>query len=409
MKNKNRDKGDLRVFPDILPSSIETSTFRIYEAGDFESREDVDNLITLLFKEPECCFYYFVEKGGVSSDNLLMRAQENGDILINKTDFFYYKHPERERDYLKIEVCDGNFEWDWQKEMVEKGPMFMRMTLGLSHKKRTEMEILQKISFEEDIRLKQPGIAKDTTKNEPVEASKNVPDGLRQIIVHCVWPADTLLKKVGLGLFLSCSFAFIIWASLPEKTKLDFIDWAKTNIMQYGTQAKNFTDKDSAVHYKVSTFRSKVFIEGDSQGRLMLSGGEGITSLTQFCPEDWTAGCPPNIDVNRSGDLFELNQNGLAQHQTAFNFQDAASNWLLLPDDQNITLGKNVTIQQGAKGSYFVYRLSQKTHTDKKRAKHVEGDAKERTDSGTGSKKEALDGKVESTQTGQYPQENRFK
>jgi len=151
-KIENNKAEKLPVFPDILPSSIKEGKFRNLEFGDIEAMEDLKDLLVLLFREKECDFYYFIEKDNGSIDEPLQMAKNNGDILMQDVEFFYFKHPEHDRDYIKIEVRDGKYESDWQKNVVEKGPMYARYKLQLSDRKRTELETLQKIELEEQIR-----------------------------------------------------------------------------------------------------------------------------------------------------------------------------------------------------------------------------------------------------------------
>lgn len=142
---------EIPVFPNIMPSSITMGKFWVFEKGDFQTEEDIQSMILLLFHEPKCDFYYFVEQGA-TSDSLVDAAEQRGDILMEETAFFYYKHPKFNRDYLHIEVRDGNYAWEWQRQVVEKGPMYLRRKLRLSPRKRTELEIWQKIEMEESLR-----------------------------------------------------------------------------------------------------------------------------------------------------------------------------------------------------------------------------------------------------------------
>ena len=60
--DENMPEENIPAFPDITPSSIKESRFRDSEKGDFATDEDVQELIKLLFHEPECEFYYFHER-----------------------------------------------------------------------------------------------------------------------------------------------------------------------------------------------------------------------------------------------------------------------------------------------------------------------------------------------------------
>ena len=72
--------------------------------------------------------------------------------MINEANFFCYKYPKNDRDYIYLERCYGKYKFDWEKEVVEKSPMFIRIKLVLSNKKRTELELWQKIEMEEIFR-----------------------------------------------------------------------------------------------------------------------------------------------------------------------------------------------------------------------------------------------------------------
>ncbi len=139
------------IFPNIIPSSIKMTKHREAEKGDFSTEEDLQTLILLLFHEPECEFFYFVEQGS-PSDPLLSAAIARGDILVEESEFFYYRHPKIDHGYVHIDVRDGNYAWDWQRDVVEKGPMFIREKLKISARKRTELEIWQKIEMEDAFR-----------------------------------------------------------------------------------------------------------------------------------------------------------------------------------------------------------------------------------------------------------------
>ncbi len=220
--NQNTRKQELPVFPNILPSEIVESKFHILEVGDIKTKEDIDELIRLLFTEPEHSFYYFSEKDKGNADSLLIKAKERGDVLMNKSEFFYYKHPTHERDFLKIEVRDGNYQWSWQKEVVEKGPMFVRRELKLSQRKRTELETLQKIVMEENLR-KQQKIQTNNNSESKANDSSQVPENPLQAIFHVIWPPNTIWKKVVLVIVILFIVCFAVWATLPDETKKDII------------------------------------------------------------------------------------------------------------------------------------------------------------------------------------------
>jgi hypothetical protein len=140
----NKEKG-LPVFPNIIPDQIEISQLREIEDADIQTKADLNELIFLMFNNPERSFYYFCKKDGAPNE-LLESSKCRGDILMNVTEFFYYKHPTNERDYIKI--LQDSRQSDWQKEVIKKGPMFVRIKLELSEKKKRELEVYQKIEIE---------------------------------------------------------------------------------------------------------------------------------------------------------------------------------------------------------------------------------------------------------------------
>ena len=104
-------------------------------------------------EETECDFLYFGEQGK-PIDVALKKAKNDGDLLIVETQFYWYKHPNvaNNKDFVRIEKPTDDYRWEWQKEVVEKGPMFMRMKLKLANKKRTEFEIWKKVQIKDSFR-----------------------------------------------------------------------------------------------------------------------------------------------------------------------------------------------------------------------------------------------------------------
>lgn len=54
---------DFPVLP-FEPTSVKKGTFRVIEYGDTKPDLDVQEIIHLLWLEPECDIFYFSEKGG---------------------------------------------------------------------------------------------------------------------------------------------------------------------------------------------------------------------------------------------------------------------------------------------------------------------------------------------------------
>jgi len=136
------EKEELPVFPNIIPDKMEIGEFHVIEDDDIQTMDDLNELILLMFNHPERSFYYFTEKDG-SPNSLLENSKCRGEILMNATEFFYYKHPNNKHDYIKIQR--GRGQSDWKKEVVKKGPMFFRIKLELSEKRKENWRFIKKL------------------------------------------------------------------------------------------------------------------------------------------------------------------------------------------------------------------------------------------------------------------------
>lgn len=137
-------------FPNIMPSSISLSHSLGYQRKDIGSEEELQALLAHLFYHPEVTAHYFCAHGE-QWDPLLAEAVERGEVLISISENFFFRHP-RASGFIKIEVSDGNDEFEWQREVVQAGPMYSRSTLVLSAHKRLSLETWQKIQMEEEYR-----------------------------------------------------------------------------------------------------------------------------------------------------------------------------------------------------------------------------------------------------------------
>jgi hypothetical protein len=134
-------------FPNIMPSSISLSRFIEYQRNDFGSEEELQSLIANLFYHPEVTAYYFCEHG-CQWDPLLSEAIGQDEVLVKKTENFFFRHPNAS-GFVKIEVRDDNYEFEWEREVAEAGAMFSRSTLMLSSHKRLSLETWEKIHMED--------------------------------------------------------------------------------------------------------------------------------------------------------------------------------------------------------------------------------------------------------------------
>jgi hypothetical protein len=153
-------------YPDIVPDKITKRMFHVIESSDLRSKDELQSLITLIYMYPEREFYLFQEMGHAGN-----AFYEEAGISTGETEFHYYRHPSFERDYVRIKAHEGQYAFDWEKDVVEKGPMFMRSKLRLAEQKQREIEILQKIEMERvhdddplEIKLGIMGISFDVRK-----------------------------------------------------------------------------------------------------------------------------------------------------------------------------------------------------------------------------------------------------
>jgi TIR domain len=144
------EEDDSPVFP-FEPTEVKTSRFRVLQYGDFQSEKDIQRLFHLLWLEPECTISYDFEKNG-SIDVALQRARDRGNILMSQMQRQYFAHPHFERDYILIRDRGGEYAWDWEREVVEKGPKYWQVRLELQPRKVAELDAWRKVHLEEAYR-----------------------------------------------------------------------------------------------------------------------------------------------------------------------------------------------------------------------------------------------------------------
>jgi hypothetical protein len=139
---------EIPVFPDIKPDSITKSQFFVVLDEDLGHEDSVVPLIAQMFNAPEAAFYFF-QRNDLPVNPVLQESFARGDILDACYERLYYKHPKVQRDFVRISGAEtGQFRWDWERAVVERGPEYARRTLKLSARKRREMETLEKIHLE---------------------------------------------------------------------------------------------------------------------------------------------------------------------------------------------------------------------------------------------------------------------
>jgi hypothetical protein len=120
-------------FPDLPTVSVTKSYVYIFENGALESRQDLEELLALMHEFPEREFTVYFEKG-VPLNHWILSAEHNRALLFSPIKFSFYRHPNSKRDYIHIDPDDCEF--DWEREAIKKGPMFLEVKLKLSDTER---------------------------------------------------------------------------------------------------------------------------------------------------------------------------------------------------------------------------------------------------------------------------------
>jgi len=131
---------DIPRFPNIVPDKITKSAFHVIENSDIQSEYELNQLANLMFEFPERRYYLYVEKEGQLNE-WVRQAIDAGRLLAQETDFFYYRHPKHQRDFVRIR--GHMIQFDWERKVVDTQPMFRRLTLTLSEKTKRHLEIEQ--------------------------------------------------------------------------------------------------------------------------------------------------------------------------------------------------------------------------------------------------------------------------
>lgn len=152
-KPKPGSHKEIPVFP-FEPHSIKESRFNVVEAGELRTHEDIQELMQFLWSEPETVVYYFMGRdGGAPADALLLAAKHRGDILMDEMERRYYRHPRFDREYVQIiPKAENLYDRDWEREAVEIGPEYWRVTLKLSQRERDVLDAWRKVQLEEKFR-----------------------------------------------------------------------------------------------------------------------------------------------------------------------------------------------------------------------------------------------------------------
>jgi hypothetical protein len=135
------------------PSSMRVCRTATLVSGDITTEQDLVKITLMMFNEPEVAVEYFSEYQKQLAP-LLKAAIDRGDILLLKSENYYYKHHRHDRVYVLVPpsipgVKDAP---QWKRKLVETSPPFVKNTLSLSERKKREYELYQKIEMEEAFR-----------------------------------------------------------------------------------------------------------------------------------------------------------------------------------------------------------------------------------------------------------------
>ena len=161
--NKKKTKDELPIFPEGLPVIKDTGDLPILKLSPdkiiisaehvFVAREvrfvsNIEQICRWIFNYPERKFYLFLVEGNKENREIIYNIEKNG-ILASTTERHFYQHPsDGPKDFIRI--YPNNIEFDWEKEVLEKGPKYVRLELTLSERKKRELEIKEKIDTERE-------------------------------------------------------------------------------------------------------------------------------------------------------------------------------------------------------------------------------------------------------------------
>lgn len=159
-----KDNNDhLPIFPDGLPIIENTENLptlklspdkitifaeHVFEKKEVLSDSNIKQIIKWLYNYPERKFYLFLIEGDKKNRDIIYNLEKNG-FLAPTTEMHFYKHPDNHpKDYIKIHP--DKIQFAWEREVIQKGPKYVRIRLDLSARKKRELEINEKIDTERE-------------------------------------------------------------------------------------------------------------------------------------------------------------------------------------------------------------------------------------------------------------------
>lgn len=130
-----------------LITSVKHSKLHAIECDEIASEEDLDHLIRFMFEFSERDFFLYCPLSN-GANQFVLAAEVHGVLTIALTEMRYYRHPNFQRDYVKIDREEPL--WDWEKEVRETAPEFMRCTLKLTERWRRKLELQEALADQEE-------------------------------------------------------------------------------------------------------------------------------------------------------------------------------------------------------------------------------------------------------------------
>lgn len=127
--------GPKPIFPDIgTPDSITSHLVSITECDDYTAR-DVENLIVEMYEHPEIKTYEIYYR---QENPYLKKALDDYRITGNTVEMHYYKDPDYELSFVKINKNAASS--DWEKHLIATRPMYFKREITLSDRQQESMD-----------------------------------------------------------------------------------------------------------------------------------------------------------------------------------------------------------------------------------------------------------------------------
>lgn len=164
-------KNDIPEFPNITPNKIIENKIYTFLLKNIKSEKDVNDILNLLYEYPERDFYLFIKRNNNNQKNINLN---NYGILTKEKEFYYYKHPEIENDFVRI--SEPNFEWE--EKVIQNNPMFIRVKLELSERVKRKLEVKEKLLLEKQFKKRIISIEKKQYIDSLIFNLKELKSGL---------------------------------------------------------------------------------------------------------------------------------------------------------------------------------------------------------------------------------------